>query len=209
VQLQREGLIEASWSRQLGGRHTGTAAQAVQRDLTVSLLTPEPLNKCGNTGRVGDLAGEGGFLTAIRESRQPHVVPIVATHEYSPAQPSKALARFLEQPAPATALLVSSPSGYLTIVSLLAQRGLRVPHDLWAIAREDEPLLDHLIPLHARYACRPRMYARKLVRPVMQVLHGDMVSPRHTRILPTSIGADRFIRRDGIKFPGAQRPKVS
>jgi LacI family transcriptional regulator len=83
-----------------------------------------------------------------------------------------------------TALLVSNGASYLTVISALAQRKLRVPQDVSVLSRDDEPFLHFLVPKPAYYAANPHTFAKRLLKPVVQSLAGEAVIPRNTRILP-------------------------
>ncbi|MEJ1973043.1 MAG: LacI family DNA-binding transcriptional regulator [Lacunisphaera sp.] len=137
------------------------------------------------SGRAGDVESEAGFIAGVRESPHADAVPVVIHHEHSPESLSRALDRLLAMPHPPTALLVSNGASYLTVVSALAQRKLRVPQDVSVVSRDDEPFLRFLVPAPAHYAANPHVFARRLLKPLLQSLGGEAVVPRSTRILPT------------------------
>lgn len=136
------------------------------------------------SGRAGDMESEAGFVAGVRESRRQTAAPVVIYHEHTPASLTRAITRLLEMPDPPTAALVSNSASYLTVVSVLAQRGLRVPADVSVVSRDDEPFLSFLVPTPSRYATNPNVFAKKILKPLMQILHGECVSPRSTRIIP-------------------------
>ena len=135
-------------------------------------------------GRAGDIESEAGFIAGVRDSPHPAASALVVHHEHSPGSLGKALQRLLEMPKPPTALLVSNGASYLTVISALAQRHLRVPQDISIISRDAEPFLDFLVPMPARYAASPNAFAKKLLKPLLQSLRGETIVPRSTRILP-------------------------
>ena len=139
------------------------------------------------SGRAGDLESEGGFLTGIRRSPHADAVPIVVNHEHASAHLCQSLGRLLGEKHPPTALLVSDAVGYLTVISYLAQRQLRVPQDISVVLRDDDPFLSFLVPAPSRYACSPNAYAKKILKPLLQLLRGEPASPRSARIFPAYI----------------------
>lgn len=136
------------------------------------------------SGRAGDVESEAGFIAGVRESPHSDAIPLVTHHEHSSESLSRALERLLAMPQMPTALLVSNGASYLTVISALAQRKLRVPQDVSVLSRDDEPFLHFLVPKPAYYAANPHTFAKRLLKPVMQSLAGETVIPRNTRILP-------------------------
>ncbi len=137
------------------------------------------------TGRAGDLASEAALIEAVRSSRHAGAEALVVRHGAGPAPICQALDRLLGQARRPTAILASNSAGYLTVLCALAQRGLRVPGDLSLVSRGDDPFFVYVVPAPTRYACSPAAFAHKLLRPLLQRLRGEEVSPWHTRIIPT------------------------
>lgn len=150
-------------------------------------------------GRAGDIESEAGFIAGVRDSPHADACALVVHHEHSPSSLGKALQRLLEMPKPPTALLVSNGASYLTVISVLAQRHLRVPHDISIISRDAEPFLDFLVPLPARYAASSNGFAKKLLKPLLQSLVGETIMPRSTRILPA------YTKGASLSTPQARR----
>ncbi|WP_161554761.1 GntR family transcriptional regulator [Ereboglobus luteus] len=136
------------------------------------------------SGRAGDAESEAGFIAGVRDSRREAAVPLVLYHDHTAASLSRAITRLLDMPNPPTALLVSNSASYLTVISVLAQRGLRVPADMSVVSRDDEPFLSFLVPTPSRYTAGPYTFAKKILRPLMQILHGESVTTRSIRIIP-------------------------
>ncbi len=142
--------------------------------------------------RAGDLAGEAGFVEGVKASRHEGAEAMVVYHEDSVASVAQALRRILKlQPAP-TALFVVHPHYYLAVASRLAQAGVRVPEQIALIARDDDPSLEFLVPVPARYRVNPHTLAKALLRPVLEVLDGGVVSQRASLIMP------EFLRGESV-----------
>ena len=136
-------------------------------------------------GRAGDVESEAGFIAGVRESGHPDALPLVVHHEHSPTSLTRVTERLITGARPPTALLVSNGASYLTVVSVLAQHGLRVPQDVSVVSRDDEPFLSFLVPAPTHYAASPHAFAKKLLKPLLQLVDGETPLPRNTRILPT------------------------
>lgn len=139
----------------------------------------------GRHGRAGDMESEAGFIAGVRESAHAEAQPLIIHHEHSPASLTRVIERLIATPHPPTALLVSDGASYLTVVSVLAQHGLRVPHDVSVVSRDDEPFFSFLVPTPARYTVSPRAFAKKIIKPLLQLIDREAVVPHSTRILPT------------------------
>lgn len=137
------------------------------------------------SARAGDLASETAFSEAVHSSPHPGAEALIAHHDADTVQVSQVLQRLLRQNHPPTAILASNSAVYLTTLCVLAQLGLRVPRDISLVSRGDDPFFTLMVPQPTRYACSPAVFARKLVKPLLQLLRGETVSPQHTRIMPT------------------------
>jgi DNA-binding LacI/PurR family transcriptional regulator len=143
------------------------------------------------TQRAGDVASELGFIEGIRSSPHSDAEPIVVWHEPSVESVSTALRRLMEHRRP-TALLVANPYFYLTITSRLAQLGWRIPEDVSVLSRDEDPFLSFLLPRPARYTIPAHIFARRLLRPVLEFIESGSVSTRSVSIMP------QFLRGDSI-----------
>lgn len=121
--------------------------------------------------RAGDVDSELGFTEGVKTSSQADATCEVAYHRDDVESVSRALKRLLDRARPPTALLVCNSYVYLSTVSLLAQRGLRVPQDISLISRDDDPFLTSLAPTPARYALDPHIFAKKMLGALLQLLN--------------------------------------
>ena len=96
------------------------------------------------------------------------------------------------QPTPPTALLVSRPPHVLTVLGHLMRRGLRLPHDVALISRDDDAFLEHVVPSVARYASNPSAFAQKLSKLVLEVASGGALVAADHRIMPHFVRGETF-----------------
>jgi LacI family transcriptional regulator len=149
--------------------------------------------------RAGDLESEAGFLEGVRQSRHADAEAVVLYHEENLASVTHAVRRILKLQPAATALLVVHPHYYLAVASRLAQAGVRIPEHISLVSRDDDPFLSFVAPLPARYVVSPHHMAKSLLRPVLELLDGNRVTQRASRIMP------EFLRGESIAPPG-RRP---
>ncbi len=147
------------------------------------------------SNRAGDLDSEAGFLDGMRRSGATGVEPQVLRHDGTIAGVCHALCRLMEQKLPPTALLVVNPFHYLTVSSRLAQQGWRIPQDISVMSRDEDPFLSFLIPEPSRYVASPHLFARGLLRPILELLHGHFPSEKTSMIIP------KFIKGESVAPP--------
>lgn len=134
--------------------------------------------------RAGDLESEAGFAAGARQPNYGAVTPHFIRHDGTVPGVNRMLARMFDLPTPPTALLINNSAYYLTTVTFLAQRCLRVPQDVSLISRDDETFLSYLNPAPARYWCSPRTFAKRLMQPLMLKLRGEKLGHTSFRIEP-------------------------
>ena len=153
--------------------------------------------------RAGDLESEAGFIEGVRSSPHADAEVVVAYHEATVASICNSLRRLMEQrPAP-TALLVANAYHYLTAVGCLAQMNWRVPQDVSVVSRDEDPFLSFLVPTPARYVVSPHLMAKTLLRPVLELLEGGVITHRAIRIMP------EFIRGATLAQPREKSSKLA
>lgn len=147
---------------------------------------------------AGDLESEAGFAEGVNQSPHADTSFVIGYHESTAQNISHAVRRLMTlKPAP-TALLVMNPFHYLTVLSCLARLGLRVPEDVSLLSRDGEPYFSFLLPAPAHYAANPRLFAKTLLAPVLQLLAGEHVTQRAISIMPAFVkGASLSSRGPG------------
>jgi LacI family transcriptional regulator len=149
------------------------------------------------TWRAGDIESEAGLIEGVRQSPHQDVEFVIGYNEATVASICNALRRLIEQKPPPTALLVANAYHYLTVVGRLTQTGWRVPQDISVISRDEDPFLSFLVPPPARYVASPHIMAKSLLRPVLELLEGGVITHRAIRIMPD------FIRGETLAPPRA------
>jgi len=137
--------------------------------------------------RAGDLESEAGFSAGARQSTYSGVTPHLMRHDGTVAGVNRMLTRVFDLAAPPTALLVANPAYYLTAVTFLAQRRLRVPQDVSLISRDDDPFLVYLNPTPARYSCNATTFAKRIMQSLLPQLKGEPLPHATFRIEPTYV----------------------
>ncbi len=140
--------------------------------------------------RAGDLESERGFEDGARASPHRNVEHQIVRHDGTVDGACRSLARTFGAAASPTALLVAQASFYLTTVSFLGERGLRVPRDVSLLCREDETFLGFLKPAPSRYACNPKTYAKRLLLQLQLAFEGETGAHTIHRIEPKFIAGD-------------------
>lgn len=131
---------------------------------------------------AGDEETAAGFREAASQ-HGPATTARVIHQDETPDGARATLRSLLRQPDRPTGLLVANPHCYLAMISAAAACGLSVPRDLSLISRDDDPFLDYIDPIPARYTWRPTKFAALVATRTLAVLRGDPVVHR-VRILP-------------------------
>ena len=112
---------------------------------------------------------------------------VVVRHDSTVAGICNKLDALLQRPHPPTALLVSRPAFVLTAISHLLRRKLDLPGDMAVISRDDDSLLESVVPTVARYAANPTAFARKVSRLVMRTVRGAACSRDKILVMPSFV----------------------
>jgi DNA-binding LacI/PurR family transcriptional regulator len=123
--------------------------------------------------RGGDLDSEAGFLAGVNSTRRDDVSAGVSRHDGSVEGICRMLSRIFDFAAPPTALLVAKPVFYLTAVTFLAERGLRVGRDVSLVSRD-----------HAGYVFSPKVFAKRLFPLVLALARHERIPRLNHRIEP-------------------------
>jgi DNA-binding LacI/PurR family transcriptional regulator len=136
--------------------------------------------------RGGDLESEAGFLDGARRAGCTEVEPVIVRHDGTVEGAWRTLARLFDSAAaPPTALLVAKPAFYLTTVTFLAHRGLRVGEQVSLVSRDHGSFLSYLRPTPAGYSVSPKTYAKRLFPLVLAYARNQPIANANQRIEPT------------------------
>jgi DNA-binding LacI/PurR family transcriptional regulator len=133
----------------------------------------------------------------VKQSRHPDAEAVVLYHDDTVAGVGVVVRRLLKLRQAPTALFVLQPHNYLAVATRLMQTGVKVPDDISLISRDDDPFLSFVVPLPTRYEVNPHLMAQSLLRPVLEVVEGQVVSQHTARIIP------KFLRGESIAAPRA------
>ncbi len=143
-----------------------------------------------DSGAAGDLKSEHGFLEAAKTKLGGEVQAIVIRHDGTVPGICNKLDLVLKRPHPPTALLVSRPPYVLTAMSHLLRRKVELPREIALISRDDDSLLESMVPTVARYASSPTAFARKVSRLVLQMVRGAALSQDNILVMPTFVAGE-------------------
>jgi LacI family transcriptional regulator len=150
---------------------------AAQGRRTMALLMP-------HSGQAGNLESERGFVEAGDRLRSQGVITSVVHHNGTVAGICRILDSLLGGGRRPTGLLVAKPAHVLTAVSHLLRSGVRLPQDLSLISRDDDPLLEHLVPAVTRYHADPVLFARRVSRVVVDLVRNGARRRHDFRLMP-------------------------
>jgi DNA-binding LacI/PurR family transcriptional regulator len=134
------------------------------------------------SGHAGNLESERGFTEAAAKLKAGGV-----HHDGSVTGICRALDNLLRGENPVTGILVAKPAHVVTAMTHLLRSGVKVPKDVSLISRDDDPLLEHLVPAVTRYHTDPALFARKLSRLVVDLVRNGVRRHHDSRLMPTLV----------------------
>jgi LacI family transcriptional regulator len=179
----------------VGSRHEGVKLPSVDRDLPAACRHAAGLLAArGHTrlvlvipksGLAGDLACEKSFLEAARPLVSPRDGEVLIAHHDNRAESIFRRLNLLLQRRPApTGFLITGTKSTLAVLSFLLRKGRRVPQEAALISRDSDPFLDYFTPSVARYTSDSMIFARKVSRLVLELVHGGPIRAMDYRVTP-------------------------
>jgi DNA-binding LacI/PurR family transcriptional regulator len=135
-------------------------------------------------GAAGDMASEVGFMEGVHSFSQTDAAGKIVHHGQGKEAVRNSLRLLMERPAPPTALLINNSYLYLTVFSILTQRGYRVPRDVSLLSRDADTFLSYVDPEPACYVEDPHVFARKLARIADKLSHESPAKPPQVWLIP-------------------------
>jgi DNA-binding LacI/PurR family transcriptional regulator len=131
----------------------------------------------------GDVNSEEGLREALVAAHATAALRVLR-HDGTTAHLCSLLDAALRLPDPPTAFLVARAVNALTVMMHLMRLRKRIPQDIAVISRDDDPVLQAVVPSVARYTINPAQLARRLAITVRQLAEGGAPPARATRLVP-------------------------
>ncbi len=144
---------------------------------------------------AGDLESETGFMEGVNQSLNRDATAIVAHHNGTRQGVQHAVRRLVAGPDAVSAILVANAYHYLTVVSGLAQLGLKVPSDVSVISRDEDRFLAFLVPEPSRYEASAHGLAKALLHPVIEILERGATTSGSSRLMPAFVRGESIAKR--------------
>lgn len=180
-----------------GSRHPNVELPSVAIDYeavcrhAVNLLTGVGRNRLAllmpHSNQAGNLESEHGFMEAGLKCRTQGVKTSVAHHDGTSNAICNLLDGLLQRSEPVVGFLVAKPSHVVTAITHLLRRGIRIPQDVSLISRDDDPLLEDLVPTVTRYHADSARFARKISRVIIRLMREGVGRRCDTRLMPSLV----------------------
>jgi len=144
----------------------------------IALLMP-------HSGQAGNIQSEQGFKEAGEKLRASGTETLIVHHDGTVSDVCRRLDVMLGRATPVDGLLVAKPVHVVTTVAHLLRRGVKIPDQLALVSRDNDPFLEHLVPSIARYERNPALFARKVLRLVLDHVREGVGARHNYRLMPT------------------------
>ena len=173
--------------------HRATCRHAVgvlwrQGHRSIALFTED-------SGRVGDMDSEAGFADGLRQFL-PGAKPRLIRFTPGVAGAKRALEQMIRSAGAPTAMVIGQARYYLTVVTIMAAHGLRVPHDISLLSRDEEAFFGFVVPEPAHYTIEPSKTSQAILH--LLLLHMNKgPTARAVRLMPTFVAGGSIGRSAG------------
>lgn len=133
----------------------------------------------------GDIASEEGLREASKDA--PGGSIRVLRHDTTASSLCSLLDEALRSPQPPTAFLIARASHVLTAIMHFLRRGKRIPQDIAVLSRDNDPVLEAVSPVVARYGIQPAQLANRIAHAVRQLADSGVLSTPQVRLMPSFI----------------------
>ncbi len=133
------------------------------------------------SGAGGDADSEAGLCGGAADGPP----PVILRHDGTRAAIVRSMEGALRLNNPPTGFLVARSAHVLTVLTLLMQRGRRLPGEAAVISRDDDYFLDFVTPQVARYSSDPARFARQIFQMILQMVRFGPTTGHPIRLMPT------------------------
>jgi len=152
-----------------------------------------------NSSLAGDQASVDGFCDGARDYERGTLQATSVRHDGTPTDIFRAIDRLMKLARPPTAIFSAGGMQTIAILTRLLQIGIRVPEEVSVISRDDDPALDFVAPVPARYYRPPIKFARGVFRQIeRQITVSKSVHIAHL-ILPDLIARETLAVPTGLR----------
>ncbi|EIP98007.1 transcriptional regulator [Opitutaceae bacterium TAV1] len=136
-------------------------------------------------GLAGNSMAEAGFRAGAAEESggEPLVVDVIK-HDDSPEGIRRSVDHLLVLKPRPTGVLSVRGLQTVSVITALLGKGLRIPGDISIISRDDDPALDFVNPVPARYYRSPSKFARLVFKLITGCLAMRNVVQKAVRVFP-------------------------
>ena len=136
--------------------------------------------------RGGDAVSRVAFRDTAEKFKDKSIKSEILYHDETVQGICRVVDRLLHMNSTPTAWLVAEPAYFLSVLTHLQQRGIKIPSEISLICRDADPYLASCVPEPTRYVFNIQSQAKHISRLVQKVLHGQPVN-QSSKILPELI----------------------
>ncbi len=142
--------------------------------------------------QAGNLESERGFMEGGGQFQHQGVEVLIVHHAGTVEALCRVIDGLVSGPRPVTGLLVAKPAHAITTICHLLRRGICIPEAVGVISRDDDFSLEPVVPVISRYRIDSMLYARKVARVVVQMVHHGTRRNKAHRLLPELLQGETF-----------------
>ena len=157
--------------------------------------------------RGGDIESEQGFGAAVTETkgRHPEFTGSIMRHSGTVTGLVRQLDRLFNAPIRPTAMLVTQPMNYLSIVGYLSSHSISVPDKVSLIGQVEAPFFSYMLPRPACYRVDVPRFGKLLLRSIIAVIEQHASASNQRLVMPEFVPGGSFCQfreRAGAALPG-------
>ncbi len=132
--------------------------------------------------QAGNIESERGFSEFT--SKRSDVSGMILHHNGEVRNICLVLDRFHRTASLHDGLIVAKPAHVVTTITHCLRRGIRFPQDVALISRDDDPILESIVPAVARYQRPTSAFASRLCRVVVDLVSSGPQRPHRSKLMP-------------------------